>query len=282
MTMRKLLTYATMAILLAAPLARAADTAAPAPAAAQPPAAEYKYKTPKLKRAEIDALLAKPEGLLVIDVRRPDELTKIGGLPVYLSVQAKDLESSLSYIPKDRSIVTVSNHAGRAGAAADLLASHGFKVAGAIGVENYEEEGGTLTKIAIPAPAAAAAQPPAADEYKYKTTRLKRAEIDALLAKPENLLVIDVRRPDEITKTGGLPVYLSIQANDVEKNLAYIPKDRVIVTVANHFGRNGAAGDLVASHGFKVAGAIAAEYYEAEGGTLTKIVPPAPAAAAVR
>ncbi len=181
MTMRKLLTYATMAILLAAPLARAADTAAPAPAAAQPPAAEYKYKTPKLKRAEIDALLAKPEGLLVIDVRRPDELTKIGGLPVYLSVQAKDLESSLTNIPKDRSIVTVSNHAGRAGAAADFLASHGFKVAGAIGVENYEEEGGTLTKIAIPAPAAAAAQPPAADEYKYKTTRLKRAEIDALL-----------------------------------------------------------------------------------------------------
>jgi rhodanese-related sulfurtransferase len=280
--MRKLLTYATVAILLAAPLARAADTAAPAPAAAQPPAAEYKYKTPKLKRGEIDALLAKPEGLLVIDVRRPDELTKIGGLPVYLSVQAKDLESSLSYIPKDRSIVTVSNHAGRAGAAADLLASHGFKVAGAIGVENYEEEGGTLTKIAPPVPAAAAAQPPAADEYKYKTTRLKRAEIDALLAKPENLLVIDVRRPDEITKTGGLPVYLSIQANDVEKNLAYIPKDRVIVTVANHFGRNVAAGDLLASHGFKVAGAIAAEYYETEGGTLTKIAPPAPAAAAVR
>jgi rhodanese-related sulfurtransferase len=131
-------------------------------------------------------------------------------------------------------------------------------------------------------PAAAAAQPPAADEYKYKTTRLKRAEIDALLAKPENLLVIDVRRPDEITKTGGLPVYLSIQANDVEKNLAYIPKDRVIVTVANHFGRNVAAGDLLASHGFKVAGAIAAEYYETEGGTLTKIAPPAPAAAAVR
>ncbi len=154
MTMRKLLTYATMAILLAAPLARAADTAAPAPAAAQPPAAEYKYKTPQLKRAEIDALLAKPEGLLVIDVRRPDELTKIGGLPVYLSIQANDVEKNLAYIPKDRSIVTVSNHAGRAGAAADLLASHGFKVAGAIGVENYEEEGGTLTKIVPPAPAA--------------------------------------------------------------------------------------------------------------------------------
>ncbi|HTV53851.1 MAG TPA: rhodanese-like domain-containing protein, partial [Terriglobia bacterium] len=93
--------------------------------------------------------------LLVIDVRRPDEVTKIGGLPVYLSIQANDLENRLAYIPKDRIIVTVSNHAGRAGAAGDLLTSHGFKVAGAIGVENYKAEGGTLTKIVPPAPAEA-------------------------------------------------------------------------------------------------------------------------------
>jgi rhodanese-related sulfurtransferase len=149
--MRKCLTLIAAAMLLAAPLAHAADNApaAPAPAAA---AAEYKFKTPKLKRAEFDALLANPEQLLVIDVRRPDEVTAIGGLPVYLSIQAKELEKSLAYIPKDRGIVTVSNHAGRAGAAADFLASHGFKVAGALGVENYEEEGGQLTKIAPPPP----------------------------------------------------------------------------------------------------------------------------------
>jgi rhodanese-related sulfurtransferase len=122
------------------------------------PAAEYKYKSPQLKRADLDALLAKPENLLVIDVRRPDELTAIGGLPVYLSIQAKDLESNLAYIPRDRVIVTVSNHAGRAGAAADLLASRGFNVAGAVGVQNYEAEGGALTKIAPPAPAPKAAE----------------------------------------------------------------------------------------------------------------------------
>jgi rhodanese-related sulfurtransferase len=279
MTMRKHLTYVTVAMILSAPLARAADTTSPV--AAQPQASEYTYKTPQLKRAEIDALLAKPEGLLVIDVRRPDELTAIGGLPVYLSVQPNDLEKNLAYIPKDRSIATVSNHAARAGAAGDLLTSHGFKVAGAIGVQNYEAEGGTLTKIVPPEPVVEAAQQPDAEE-KYKTPHLKRADVDALLAKPGNLLVIDVRRPDELTKFGGLPVYLSIQPNDLEKNLAYIPKDRIIVTVANHFGRNGAAGDLLTSHGFNVAGAIGAEYYAAEGGTLTKIPPQAPAAAAVR
>ena len=151
--MRKLFTCTAVAVILAASLAKAADQASPVTAA--PPAAEYKYKTPRLKRTEIDLLLAKPDSLLVIDVRRPDEVTKIGGLPVYLSIQANDLENRLAYIPKDRIIVTVSNHAGRAGAAGDLLTSHGFKVAGAIGVENYKAEGGTLTKIVPPAPAEA-------------------------------------------------------------------------------------------------------------------------------
>ncbi len=160
--MRKLLTYTALAAMLGSPLAwAAADTAdaAKADAVAKSAAAfEYKYKTPQLKRADLDALLAKPETVLVIDVRRPDELTKIGGLPVYLSIQAKDLEKSLAYIPKDRAIITVSNHAGRAGAAGDLLASHGFKVAGAVGVQLYEAEGGTLTKIEPPAPKAVEAE----------------------------------------------------------------------------------------------------------------------------
>ncbi|HEY3697682.1 MAG TPA: hypothetical protein VGK97_00010 [Spongiibacteraceae bacterium] len=143
---------------LATTLVSSALLAQTAGAPAQPAAqstytqSTYKWKTPKLNRAQIDALLAKPEKLLIIDVRRPDELIKIGGFPVYLNIQAADLEKNLAYIPKERAIVTVSNHAGRAGAAADLLSSKGFKVAGAIGVQNYEEEGGQLTKIEPPAP----------------------------------------------------------------------------------------------------------------------------------
>ncbi len=117
-----------------------------------------------LTRAEFDALLAKPEQVVVVDVRRPDELTAIGGFAVYLSIQNSELEKSLAFIPKDRTVITVSNNAGRAGRAADLLAARGFKVAGAIGANKYAEEGGTLTKIAPPAPrvqGAAAAQPAA-------------------------------------------------------------------------------------------------------------------------
>jgi rhodanese-related sulfurtransferase len=110
-------------------------------------------KTPVLTRAQFDQLLAKPDQLLIIDIRRPDELTSIGGLPVYLSIQASELEQSLAWIPKDRRIVTVSNHAGRAGKAGDLLSAKGFNVVGRIGVQNYEAEGGKLTKIVPKAPA---------------------------------------------------------------------------------------------------------------------------------
>ena len=51
------------------------------------PAVKKEYKSPTLNRAQFDELLAKPDQLVVIDVRRPDELTNKGGFPVYLSVQ---------------------------------------------------------------------------------------------------------------------------------------------------------------------------------------------------
>jgi rhodanese-related sulfurtransferase len=108
-------------------------------------------KAKKLTNAEFDAYLEHPEQVLLIDVRRPDEVSNIGGFPVYLSIQAKDLKNHLSEIPKDRAIITVSNHAARAGAAADLLADNGFKVLGAVGADTYQNDGGKLA-VKIPVP----------------------------------------------------------------------------------------------------------------------------------
>jgi rhodanese-related sulfurtransferase len=127
---------------------------------AQQPADSNTSKAHILKVAELDKLLTHPEKILFIDVRRPDEVSSIGSFPVYLSVQLKDLESSLNWIPKDRTIVTVSNHANRAAKAADVLVSKGFKVAGAVGSQTYEQDGGKwVTHIAIPPkPAAAVAK----------------------------------------------------------------------------------------------------------------------------
>lgn len=129
-------------------------TLAPALVFAQQAEKAPEFKAHVLTRTELDALLAKPEQLLIVDVRRPDELASIGGFGVYLSVQPDNVEKSLALIPRERTIVTVSNHAARAGRVADALAAHGFKVAGAVGAQTYEEQGGKLTKIAPP-PAAA-------------------------------------------------------------------------------------------------------------------------------
>jgi len=119
-----------------------------------------------------------------------------------------------------------------------------------------------------------AQQPDAASKAKILT----RAEFDALLATPGRVLVIDVRRPTEIAANGGFPVYLNIQAADLEKHLAEIPKDRPIIAVSNHAHRAGIAADFLESKGFKIAGAIGAQVYESEGGTLVKYQPEKPAA----
>lgn len=156
MNIKKTKYFAALALVLATSFAFAQQADHTNPAAGKAAAAPaYKAKSPKLDRAELDLLLSQPDQVVIIDVRRPDELISIGGFPVYLSIQAKDLEKSAAFIPKDRTIVTVSNHAGRAGAAADLLVSKGFKVAGAVGVQDYEAQGGTLRKITPPAPKAA-------------------------------------------------------------------------------------------------------------------------------
>jgi rhodanese-related sulfurtransferase len=145
-------------ILAAASSAMSAFAAEPAAA----PAAKSKTLAHELTRAEFEQLLTKPNELLIIDLRRPDELTRIGGFPVYLSIQSKDLEQQLDWIPKGRTIVTVSNHASRSGRAADLLTAKGYKVAGLLGAQTYEEQGGKLTRIEVPpprTPTAAAAAP---------------------------------------------------------------------------------------------------------------------------
>jgi len=137
-----------------------------------------------------------------------------------------------------------------------------------------------LMLIALLAAAAILGQQAATAQQgtKSQSKVLTRAEFDDLLTKSDQLLLIDVRRPDEVTHIGGFPVYLSVQIGDLEKELAWIPKDRLIVTVSNQAHRGAAAADILTKNGFKVAGTIGAETYEKAGGTLTKIVPPPPTA----
>ena len=145
------LTAAALTLALIASAASAQESAAPAAAPAAPAAPQpWTHKTKQLDRQAVDTLLAHPKKVLFIDVRRPDEVVAKGSFPVFLNVQIADLKNELDFIPHDRAIVTISNRAHRAGDAGDLLSSKGFKVAGAIGTQDYEDQGGTITRIAAP------------------------------------------------------------------------------------------------------------------------------------
>jgi rhodanese-related sulfurtransferase len=121
-------------------------------------------KAKQLTNDEFDAYLGHPEKILLIDVRRPDEISSIGGFPVYLNIQIKELKDHLREIPKDREIITVSNHAARASVAADLLADNGFKVLGAVGADTYQKAGGKLAvKFPVPPVTPQGGQPAGAD-----------------------------------------------------------------------------------------------------------------------
>jgi rhodanese-related sulfurtransferase len=143
-TNQKIKYAAVLLLALAAPLAIAQQAGGGKNASAP------KSNAHVLTNAELDKLLAHPESVVLVDVRRPDEVSSVGGFPVYLSIQIKDLEKSVAWIPKDRTVVVVSNHAGRASKGAEILASKGFKVAGAVGAQTYEKAGGTIAHIAIP------------------------------------------------------------------------------------------------------------------------------------
>jgi rhodanese-related sulfurtransferase len=148
--------FAALALLSTAAFAQQTTPAAGANGA-RTQRAPVRAKT--LTNAEFDGYLAHPEQVLLVDVRRPDEVSTIGGFPVYLSIQIKDLKAHLAEIPRDRPIITVSNHAARAGSAADTLSDAGFKVIGAVGADTYQKDGGKLAvKIPVPPAQPAGAQ----------------------------------------------------------------------------------------------------------------------------
>jgi len=78
-------------------------------------------------------VLSKPEQALILDIRRPDELTKIGGFPVYLSIQTSDVQRALASYRKTASSSSCQTAAHRAGAVGDILHGLGYNVIGATG-----------------------------------------------------------------------------------------------------------------------------------------------------
>jgi len=56
-------------------------------------------------------------------------------------------------------------------------------------------------------------------------------ELTKLLEKKENVFWLDVREPKELVELGTVPGYVNIPLGQLEKRLAEIPKDKVVVTL---------------------------------------------------
>jgi len=161
--------------------------------------AEAQQVVPVLSREQIDQLLAAPEKVAFIDVRRADEVAAIGGLPVFLNIQASELDRFLPYIPRDRAIVTLSNHARRASRAASYLSAQGFTVAGAAGLQDYEEQGGTLYGKTFITPAIDGV---VASGTRVEVLREGLEGTEGPIALPDGSIVFTENRADRLVKVG--------------------------------------------------------------------------------
>ena len=78
----------------------------------------------------------------------------------------------------------------------------------------------------------ALALPLAAQETPVKDGPDRRVEADEIdtYIKEKNVFFLDVREPKELEELGTLEGYYNIPLGDLEKRLAEVPKDRLILT----------------------------------------------------
>ena len=86
-----------------------------------------------------------------------------------------------------------------------------------------------------------------------ESKRVQAADIDALLAKGE-VVVLDVREDSELIETGTVKGAIHIPLGQLESRLGELPKDKVILTACRGGGRASRALTLLEGKGFKTAG----------------------------
>ncbi len=97
-------------------------------------------KTPKkISSEEVVKLLEKPQDVVFIDVREPDEIAESGTLRGALTIPVGQLEERLKEVPKDKPVVAFCRRGGRATRASNLLDEKGYKTVGIFGFEEYHD-----------------------------------------------------------------------------------------------------------------------------------------------
>ena len=64
-------------------------------------------QTPTISADELEKYLEKKDKVFFLDVREPEEITKLGTVPGYVNIPLGQLEKRLSEVPKDKLIITL-------------------------------------------------------------------------------------------------------------------------------------------------------------------------------
>jgi rhodanese-related sulfurtransferase len=86
-----------------------------------------------------------------------------------------------------------------------------------------------------------------------KVLHLSARGLDLLLHSDPNLLLIDVREPDELTgPLGKIPQSQNVPMEQLEKNPEQFPRNKTLVLICRSGHRSLDAADLLAEHGYVV------------------------------
>ena len=103
-------------------------------------ARQAETKAPKkITYEELVKLLEKPQDVLLIDVREPNEIEVTGTLKGALTIPVGQLADRLKEVPKDKPVVAFCRRGGRATRASNLLDEKGYKTLGVFGLEEYHD-----------------------------------------------------------------------------------------------------------------------------------------------
>ena len=93
----------------------------------------------KITYEELVKLLEKPQDVLFIDVREPNEIEVTGTLKGALTIPVGQLADRLKEVPKHKPVVAFCRRGGRATRASNLLDEKGYKTLGVFGLEEYHD-----------------------------------------------------------------------------------------------------------------------------------------------
>ena len=98
----------------------------------------------QLTTDDIKKLVDSKAKMVVVDVREPDELEKLGTLEGVMNIPLGQVESRWSEVPKDVPLVVLCNRGARAGKAADVFKEHGYKDVSYGGLREWKARGWDL------------------------------------------------------------------------------------------------------------------------------------------